>query len=74
MMNFLQWGGTVLVVASYWFFVTNPRVAVVLSIAGCALAGVWAFLLVPTAWGVLTLEVFVLTMGVRNLIKLQKPN
>jgi len=72
MMTVLQWSGTLLVMLSYWFYVTNPKLAIILSIAGCALAGIWAFLLSPTAWGVLTLEVFVLTMGVRNLMKLRQ--
>lgn len=72
MMLILQWAGTILVMASYWFYVTNPKLAVVLSVAGCALAGLWAYLLTPTAWGVFTLEIFVLMMGVRNLWKLYR--
>jgi hypothetical protein len=70
----LQWSGTILVMLSYWFYVTKPKAAIILSVGGCALAGLWAYLLTPTAWGVFALEVFVLTMGVRNLWKLQWTN
>lgn len=74
MMDILQWSGTVLVIASYAILITRPRTAVVLTIVGCALAGLWAYLLTPTAWGVFTLEVFVLVMSLRNLVKLRAWN
>lgn len=67
----LQWAGTVLVMASYWYYVTQPRVAVVLSIIGCVLTGFWAIMLEPAAWGIFVLEAFVTVMGVRNLWKLR---
>jgi hypothetical protein len=71
MMNFLQWAGAVGVIVSYFFMITNPRLSVYVSIVACTFAGLWAYLLTPTAWGVLTIEVFVIVMGLRNLWKLR---
>lgn len=70
MMDALQWLGTVGVIVSYYFMVTNPRLAIYISIGACSVAGLWAYLLTPTAYGVLTLELFVIVMGLRNLWKL----
>lgn len=68
MMDTLQWGGAVGVVVSYWFYISNPRLSIFFSLAGCGLAAIWA-VNVP-AWGILFIEVFVFGLGVRNLYKL----
>lgn len=72
MMDVLQWLGTIGVIVSYYFMVTNPRLSIYISIVSCGVAGLWAYLLTPTAYGVLTLEVFVIVMGLRNLWKVAK--
>ena len=69
-MDILQWAGAVGVIVSYYFMITNPKVSIYISIAACSCAGLWAWLLTPTAYGVLTIEVFVIVMGFRNLRKI----
>lgn len=71
MMDFLQWAATACVIVSYYFMVTRPSWCVYISLIGCSLMGLWAMLLSPAAYGVLTLELFVIAMGIRNLIKLR---
>lgn len=69
MMNFLQWSAAVGVIVSYYYMITNPRLSIIISIIGCSLAAAWALLLSPVAYGVLTIEVFVILMGIRNFFK-----
>jgi hypothetical protein len=67
MMTALQWFGMVAVVVAYMFYVTIPRAAACITIAGCLSILAWALFLTPVAWGVAALEFAVILISLRNL-------
>jgi hypothetical protein len=71
MMTALQWVGMMGVVVAYLFYVTLPRLAACITIAGCVAILTWSLLLTPVAWGVTALEGTVILISLFNLWKLR---
>ncbi len=69
MLDLIQWTGSLLICGGFYFMVTQPRVSAAVTIIGCAALVLWAFLLTPIAYGIVTLQSVVILLSMRNLSK-----